>query len=96
MFEMLISPWIIRILYWSVQVVIIICGLILIFTDQGVWHENIRVYALAYLGPFSQFGGIGLIIAGSIYLRLLFELFLVLFKILENSNQIRDLLKKTE
>lgn len=96
MFDVLISPWIIRVLYWILQIAIIVSGLILIFTDHGVGYENIRIFSFILLGPLAKFGGIGLIIVGSIYLRLLFELFLVLFKIFENSNQIKDLLKNKQ
>lgn len=97
MFDVLISPWIIRILYWILQIAIIVGGLILIFTDYGSYPEIIFA-TMIFIGPFAKFGGIGLIIIGSIYLRLLFELFLVLFKIFDNSNQIKDLLnnKQTE
>ena len=93
MFDILITPWIIRVIYWILQVVIIIFGIFMIFNNN---FEIIMeyYYLLNMIGPFAYFGWFGFIIIGSIYLRLVFELIMVVFKISENSSQIKNILKQ--
>lgn len=84
MFDLLIAPWIIRILYWITQLYVILLGFMVFFNP-----DFINFYGLK--GPF---GGLLIIVVGSLHLRLFFEILMVLFKICDNTNQLKDLLKR--
>lgn len=78
----MITPWVIRVLYWITQTIIIIAGLIGIVTmrDQFSGERGIGGLLISLL----------LLIGGTLLLRLLFEMLIVQFKISENSSEIND------
>lgn len=83
MFDLMITPWIIRILYWILQVVVIIAGLYSMFSGARVGYG---------MGGFA--GGLIMIIGGSLVLRMYLELMIVLFKISENTSKLKELKEK--
>ncbi len=84
MFDMMITPWIIRILYWILQVVVIIGG----FYTMGSSH------GYGGLGMGGVLGGLIMIIGGTLVLRLFFEMMMVMFKISENTSRLKELKEK--
>jgi hypothetical protein len=82
MFDLMISPWIIRILYWLAQLGVIIAGILTIFDVTDLDFVDSTFLA-----------GLIIIVGGSLVLRLLFEGIIILFKICENTSQLKELLK---
>lgn len=88
MFDLLITPWIIRVVYWIAQVLLLIIGVV-VAVSPGLSYE----YGLYdFLGSSGPVIGVSIILLGTIYLRLIFEFFIVIFKISENSSDIKELL----
>lgn len=83
MFDYMVTPWIIRILYWIMQISIIIFGFVIMFSGGN-----------SELGLSGFGGGLLIIIVGTLIIRLFFEMLMVQFKISENTSQMKDLLKK--
>jgi len=79
----MITPWIIRILYWILQVILIILGLMATF-GVGLMDE---------FRDWGALGGILIIICGTLVLRLFFEMLLVQFKISENTSQLKEIME---
>ncbi len=79
----MITPWIIRILYWILQVILIILGLMATF-GVGLMDE---------FRDWGDWGGILIIICGTLVLRLFFEMLLVQFKISENTSQLKEIME---
>ncbi len=83
MFDLMITPWIIRILYWILQIVVIIGGLYTMGSGER-----------AVFGPSGAVGGLIMIIGGTLVLRLFFEMMMVMFKISENTSKLKELKEK--
>jgi succinate-acetate transporter protein len=85
MFDLMITPWIIRILYWVMQIGIIFGGLFMMFAGNefGRYGQNMGIAS-----------GLALIVFGSLMLRLFFELIMVQFKISENTSELKELKEK--
>jgi hypothetical protein len=88
MFDFMITPWIIRILYWVTQIFVLIFGLAAIITGDHDFRITREIDA--------EVTGILVLVVGSLALRLFFEMSMVRFKIFENTKQIRRILKNEE
>lgn len=84
MFDLMITPWIIRILYWVLQIAVIIGGLY----TMGSSH------AYGGFGMGGVLGGLIMIIGGTLVLRLFFEMMMVMFIISENTSKLKELKEK--
>jgi len=82
MLDIMISPWIIRVLYWIAQAGVLVIGLIGLFTGDYDFT----------LGTGANLVGLLVIILGTALCRLVFELFMVQFKICENTEEIKNTL----
>jgi hypothetical protein len=97
MFDLMITPWIIRILYAINQVIIIIVGLFIFFKSAN----NYSGYN-GYSNSHSLFDGGGplygllVIIGGSLVSRLFFEMLMVMFKISENTSELKELMSNSK
>lgn len=80
MFDFLITPWIIRIIYWILQVIILL-GSIKIMTGG-----NAEIFG-SYVNGLG--GGLLFLVVGSLVLRLISELLLIGFKIAENTQNLK-------
>jgi hypothetical protein len=83
MFDLMITPWIIRILYWILQIAVIIGGLYTMGSGNRVGF-----------GMGGAVGGLIMIIGGTLVLRLFFEMMMVMFKISENTSKLKELKEK--
>jgi len=84
MFDLMITPWIIRILYWVLQIAVIIGGLYTMGSSHGYGG----------FGMGGVLGGLIMIIGGTLVLRLFFEMMMVMFKISENTSKLKELKEK--
>jgi len=82
MFDLMLTPWIVRILYWLMQLGIIIVG---ILTMAEITDFDFADSALLT--------GLIIIVGGSLGLRMFFEGIIVIFKICENTSELKELLK---
>jgi len=87
MFDFMITPWIIRILYWILQIIVIVLGLIQSFY-QGLFDEFLR--------HANVLGGLLFIIIGTLVLRLFFEMLMVQFKISENTSKLKEIMNNNK
>ncbi len=79
MFDFLITPWIIRIIYWLLQIIIVIGSFGIM-----IGYNNIFSYYL-----YGFMGGLIFLIVGSLVLRLITELLIIVFKIAENTEYLK-------
>lgn len=96
MFDSMITPWIIRILYWVGQVLIIVTGLVSMANVRGgggyySGYGGGGLFGGLSMGPL---GGLLYIILGTLLLRLFFEILMVQFKICENTSQLKEIFKR--
>ncbi|MFD1414891.1 DUF4282 domain-containing protein [Oceanobacillus jeddahense] len=77
-FEEMITPVIIKVLFWIGLVAAVIFGLITIFT--GIIEQEFLL----------MFSGLITIVIGSLLVRVYCELLIIMFKIYETLKQIRD------
>ncbi len=81
----MITPWIIRVLYFVAQIVITIAALIYAFGGSNL---------IGYGPPIQQFFlAILFFIVASLLARLIFELLIVQFQICENTSQLKHMLE---
>jgi len=84
MFDFMLTPWIIRVLYAILQFALIVISLLsMIFRDY-------------YTLGFDFKSSLALLVGGTIVLRVFFEVLMVQFKVAENTSEIKDVLKKKE
>ena len=83
MFDLMITPWIIRILYWLMQTGIILGGLYTMGSGASLGF-----------GKGGAIGGLIMLICGTLVLRLFFEMMMVMFKISENTSKLKELKEK--
>lgn len=79
MFDFLITPWIIRIIYWVLQVIIFFGSL------RIITGGNAEIFG-SYVNGLG--GGLLFLIVGSLALRLISELLIIWFKIAENTQNL--------
>lgn len=103
MFDLLVTPWIIRILYLVGQLLIIVWGFTSMTYAQFLGGPSADKPDIHQVHSNSIFGGgvlsgFLIIILGSLALRLFFEILMVQFKIAENTSQLKEIMKnnKTE
>jgi hypothetical protein len=83
MIDSLITPHVLRVIYWILQLVILIVSLIAIFSGNS---------SPAFKGmPSGAAGGILLLIVGSLLLRIYIELLIVIFRIAEDLRELRNI-----
>lgn len=80
MFDFLITPWIIRIIYWLLQVIIIFASF------RILTGGNAEIFG-GYINGLG--GGLLVLIVGSLALRLITELLIIWFKIAENTQYLK-------
>ena len=80
MFDFFITPWLIRIIYWISQILLVVASL-KIFTGGNLGFFG------SYINGFV--GGLLFLIVGSLLLRLLTELLIVVFKLVENTQYLK-------
>lgn len=80
MFDFLITPWLIRIIYWLLQLALVIGSL------KVITGGNAKIFGSTINGFM---GGLGLLILGSLAIRLITELLIVWFKIAENTQYLK-------
>jgi hypothetical protein len=83
MFDLMITPWIIRILYWIMQIGIILGGLYTMGSGASLGF-----------GKGGAIGGLIMLVGGTLVLRLFFEMMMVMFKISENTSKLKELKEK--
>jgi hypothetical protein len=79
-----ITPSIIRVFYWVALGLTLLAGLSLIFTALGMMAINF------FAGLFLLIAAMLFILAGTLFVRILCELVMVLFRINEHLGAIRD------
>lgn len=98
MFDVMITPWIIRILYWVSQIGVILAGLAAFFSPSRsnvMGYNDYGSYGRSFLGG-GPFYGLLILIVGSLFLRLFFEMLMVQFKISENTSELKELMKNKD
>lgn len=80
MFDFFITPWLIRIIYWLLQLIIVVASL------QIVTGGNANILGFDINGLE---GGLLFLIASSLALRLITELLISGFKIVENTQYLK-------
>lgn len=80
MFDFLITPWLIRIIYWLLQVIIVFASL------KILTGGNANIFG-SYINGL--LGGLFFLIVGSLVLRLITELLIIGFKIAENTQYLK-------
>lgn len=97
MFDLMITPWIIRILYWISQTGIILTSIITFFRSPDPYRSYLQsgFERMFNGGPLSA---LLILIFGSLVSRLFYEVLMVLFKISENTSDLKEIMKhnKTE
>lgn len=83
MFDFFITTWIVRIGYWLTQALVIILALAAMFFGGELSGAITEVYEPNFLA------GLLILIAGSLLVRLFSEGIIVLFKICENTSQLK-------
>jgi hypothetical protein len=80
LFDFLITPWLVRIVYWLLQI------LIIILSYRIISGGNAKVFGTNFDGTI---GGFLFLIICSIILRLITELMIISFKIAENTQYLK-------
>ena len=84
MFDQLLTTWIVRVVYWIGQVAIVIVSIMAMFIESDfnylIIGDDDPIFILGLL----------ILIFGSLILRLVTESIIVLFKICENTEKIKD------
>lgn len=85
MFDTMITPWLIRVLYFLAQIVVIIVSFAGAIGGNDLFGMgNGIIFAIFFL------------LIASLIVRLIFELIMVQFKISENTSQLKDILNEKQ
>jgi hypothetical protein len=91
MFDTMIAPLVIKILYWIGEILVIVYGVTLIGKIELFGYSGGDASGEFFDGVV---GGFIFIILGTIVLRLIFEILIVQFKTYESINRLKNKIKR--